>query len=248
MKKTKALFASMIIIVVAAASAGLWYLNENGKLGSEEESQVQTTIDTQNEDENGGNSGPDDNGSNNENETTTGKNEETTASADADIPDTDSFLTAFSNVYFAESTGKFDINNCSDYELIMFAYLHIKNTDKSLLSQEKREDNIVYYTKVSYDDINEVVKEYFGVSVEKESVFTENDYEFFRYENGYFFTPSADGIAYTNTVKTDTVAVAGDIITVEFTVYSGSSEYASGEAKIRKTADGMILQYYRIYF
>jgi hypothetical protein len=94
MKKTKALFASMIIIVVAAASAGLWYLNENGKLGSEEESQVQTTVDAQNEDENGGNSGPDDNGINNENETTIGKNEETTASADADIPDADSFLTA----------------------------------------------------------------------------------------------------------------------------------------------------------
>ncbi len=249
MKKTKALFAAMIIVVVAAASAGLWYLNENGKLTGEDESQVQTTVGSQDNYENGGNNQNNvNNGGKNETETTTNGTAEETTVAKVDNSDVEKFLSTFSNVYFAENSGTFDINSRSEYDLIMFAYLHIKNTDRSLLGQEKKNDSIVHYTTIAYDDINSVVQKYFGVSVAKNSVFTENDYDFFRYENGYFYTPAADGVGYTNTCKADYISTSGDEITVEFTVYSDSAKYASGEAKIRITDDGMNLLYYSIFF
>lgn len=249
MKKTKALFAAMIIVVVAAASAGLWYLNENGKLTGEDESQVQTTVDSQDNYGNGAdNHDKDNNETANDTETTTnGKSEETTV-ADVDNADVEEFLSTFSKVYFAETGGTFNINSYSDYDLIMFAYLHIKNTDRSLLGQETKNDSIGAYTTIAYDDINSAVQKYFGVSVAKNSVFTENDYDFFRYEDGYFYTPAADGVGYTNTCKADYVSVSGDEITVEFTVYSDAEKYASGEAKIRMTDDGMKLLYYSIVF
>lgn len=249
MKKTKALFAAMIIVVVAAASAGLWYLNENGKLGTEKESQPETTVNQQENDENAEDKIPAVNDGNNaEKETTTERQSEEETTAQVNDYEVDDFLSTFSKVYFAESTGEFSIDSCSDYELIMFAYLHIKNTDKSLLGQEERDDDIVYYTTVAYDDINSVIEKYIGVSVDKESVFTENDYEFFRYEDGYFYTPSADGLAYKNICEANYVSASGDIITVEFTVYSGGAKYAAGEAKIRIAEDGMKLQYYSVDF
>ena len=130
----------------------------------------------------------------------------------------------------------------------MFAYLHIKNTDKSQLGQEEKDDDIVYYTTVPYEAINSVTEKYFGVTVEEKSIFTENDFEFFRYEDGYFYTPSADGLAYKNYCEAEHTVYSGDVITATFTVYSGSGKYAAGEAKIRKTADGMKLEYYSISF
>lgn len=245
MNKAKALFAAGIIVVVAAASASLYYLNESGKIGKEPQSDADSPA-YEEYDDSYDNKNPQSEDKTTQAQTTTENNDENSQSVEKD--EINEFLSVFSNVYFAEQKGSFDADGCTDYELVLFAYLHIRNTDKASVVSEKRDDSIVYYSGVPFDKVNDVLDKYFGLSVSAESVYNENDYEFFRYENGYFYTPSADGLGYTNTCVADSVAYSGDNIIVQFTVYASEDKYATGEARIKLTDNGMKLDLYRISF
>ena len=233
MNKAKALFALGIIVVVAATTGALLMLNENGKLGNSqsetttvqqtEYNTVQTTTEAQ----------------------TTEIAEETTLFSDDEI---NSFLTVFSNVYFAEQKGSFSAKAADPYDLLLFAFLHTRNTDKAAITTKQADDAIGWYSCISIEKVNNVLDEYFGLVVDAESVFTENDYDFFRYENGYFMTPAADGLAYRNYCVSDSVVRSGDSIIVQFTVYSGNDKYASGEARIKTSENGMRLDLYKVRF
>ena len=245
MKKAKALFAAGVIVVVAGLSAAMWYLNDSGILHNG--NTTETYIDEHNNND-GGNI--EDNNSfedNNDEEQT--EVQQTTAETVKEVDETEinEFLSAFANVYFAEQGSGFDIQKCSDYELIQFAYLHIRNTDSESVILEQRDDSIMYYYGVPSDSVKDVVEKYFGVQIPEESVYTENDYAFFSYSNGYFYTPAADGLAYENTAVVDSVEYRNNHVIVRFSVYTGDEKYADGEAKIQLSNNNMNLVSYHIY-
>lgn len=245
MKKAKALFAAGVIVVVAGLSAAMWYLNDSGILHNG--NTTETYIDENNNND-GGNI--EDNNSfedNNDEEQT--EVQQTTAETVKEVDETEinEFLSAFANVYFAEQGSGFDIQKCSDYELIQFAYLHIRNTDSESVILEQRDDSIMYYYGVPSDSVKDVVEKYFGVQIPEESVYTENDYAFFSYSNGYFYTPAADGLAYENTAVVESVEYRNNHVIVRFSVYTGDEKYADGEAKIQLSNNNMNLVSYRIY-
>ena len=246
MKKAKAFFAVGMIVVVAGLSAAMWYLNDSGILHNGNTSE--SYVDENNNNNDGGNV-EDDVFPEDKNEQEQTEIQQTTDAAEKDVDESEinEFLSAFANVYFAEQGSGFDIQKCSDYELIQFAYLHIRNTDRDSVRLEQRDDSIVYYYGVPSDSVKNVVEKYFGVQISEESVYTENDYAFFSYSNGYFYTPAADGLAYENTAVADTVEYRNDYVIVRFSVYSGDEKYAEGEAKIQLSNNNMNLVSYRIY-
>ena len=244
MKKAKALFAVGVIVVVAGLSAAMLYLNNMGFLNNGDT--AETYVDDNNNDSVNTN---DDIAPDGNDETQQAEIQQTTDVAEENIGEAEinEFLSAFANVYFAEQGNGFDIKKCSDYELIQFAYLHIRNTDKDSVIPEQVDDSIVYYYTVPYEKVRSVVEKYFGVQISEESVYTENDYAFFRYSDGYFYTPAADGLAYKNKAVADSVEYRSDNAVVRFTVYSGDEKYAEGEAEIRISDNNMNLVSYRVY-
>jgi len=245
MKKAKALFAAGVIVIVAGLSAAMWYLNDSGVLHND--NTTEAYVDENQNDDNG--KIEDNNSSEDENAEEETEVQQTTADTEKDVSEAEinEFLSAFANVYFAEQGSGFDIRKCSDYDLIQFAYLYIRNTDRESVILEQRDDSIVYYYGVPYDSVENVVEKYFGVQIPEESVYTENDYAFFSYSNGYFYTPAADGLAYENTAVADSVEYRNDYAIVHFSVYSGDEEYAEGEAKIQLSNNNMNLISYHIY-
>lgn len=247
MKKAKALFAAGIIVVVAGMSAALWYLNDSGKLYSESTTDIYADEYKNNDSEDFADDiSPADSEKNDEKQTELTQNI-TDANKEVDEDAINEFLSVFANVYFAEQGNGFDIKKCSDYELIQFAYLHIRNTDSSSVILEQRDDDIMYYCGVPFEKVKSVIEKYFGVEIAKESAYTENDYAFFRYSDGYFYTPAADGLAYENIAVADSVEYRNEYIVVRFFVYSGDEKYAEGEAKIQIQENNMNLVSYHIY-
>ena len=248
MNKAKALFSGVMILVVAGASAACWYLNDQGLLGNPQSPTTEAYVEYEN---NNNNNNENDNNYVDKNDNEVNKDEETTTSAaKEDVPEiskdaVNDFLSVFSKVYFSEN-GKYTSESKNDYELIRFAYSHIKRTDNESVKIRQIDDNIRYYSCVSAEKVNEVLEKYLGVTVSEESVYTENDYAFFKYADGDFMTPAADGLPYINTCVSDSVNLSGDIIEVRFTVYSGEDKYATGEAEIKITDDGMQLAYYHL--
>ncbi|MBO5935221.1 MAG: hypothetical protein J6Q94_06995 [Clostridia bacterium] len=247
MKKAKALFAAGIIVIVAGMSAALWYLNDSGKLHNDDI--TEKYVDEYADADNGVADADDSADKTDKKDEVQSEDPQTTAVSSGKIGETEinDFLSAFASVYFSENGKGFDIKKCSDYELIQFAYLHIRNTDKDFVILEQRNDSIGYYHCVPYDSVEKVVKKYFGVQIPKESAYTEKDYAFFSYSNDYFYTPAADGLGYGNTAVADSVEYRGDSAVVRFSVYSGAEKHAEGEAEIRIDADNMNLVSYRIY-
>lgn len=272
MKKAKALFAGAMIVLVAGTSAVFWYLNDQGIIGgrtetSSDEGIVSGAYDDENpyyynekgeyEPEPGGEDAEPDKTQNSE--TTTTAPEQNGEADDVSYESVNRFLSDFALVYFAESA-PYAADSRSNYELIRFAYSLTRQTDPDAIITKQESDSIGYYYGVSYDTVNEVLKNYLDVTVGKESVYTESDYAFFRYEDGYFYTPAADGVGFCNRIVADSVAENGDTLTVAFTVYSdgvsynmtaaqaheSGEKYASGSAKIRKNADGYTLLAYRL--
>ena len=245
MKKAKALFATGVIVVVAGLSAAMLYLNDAGFLHNNDA--AETYVDDNNNNDSADIN--DDIAPDGNDETQQSEIQQTTDESDENIGDAEinEFLSAFANVYFAEQGRDFDIKKCSDYDLIQFAYLHIRNTEKDSVILEQLDDSIGYYYTVSYEKVRSVVEKYFGVQISEESVYTENDYAFFSYKDGYFYTPAADGLGYGNTAVADSVEYRNDKAVVRFTVYSGAEKYAEGEAEIRIYDNNMNLVSYRIY-
>lgn len=244
MKKAKALFVAGVIVVVAGLSAAMLYLNDAGFLNNGDA--AETYVDDNNNDSVNVNDNTDPDGND---ETQQSEIQQTTDESDGNIGESEinEFLSVFANVYFAEQGNGFDIKKCSDYELIQFAYLHIRNTDKDSVILKQLDDSIVYYYTVPYEKVRSVVENYFGVQISEESVYTENDYAFFRYSDGYFYTPAADGLAYKNTAVADSVEYRSDNALVRFTIYTDDEKYAEGEAEIRIYDNNMNLVSYRVY-
>lgn len=246
MNKAKAVFSGVMVLAVAGASAACWYLNDKGLIGKSEETTTQAYVEYDNNEK-------DNNIQNNiiNDEKDEAVNEEisTTAENKEDIEISNDavndFLSVFSKVYFSEKD-IYTSDKINTYELIRFAYSHLKRTDDEAVEIRQVNDNIGYYSCVSSDEVNEVLEKYLGVSVPEESVYTENDYAFFKYSDGYFMTPAADGLPFINTCVSDSIDVDENMIKVRFTVYSGEDKYANGEAEIKITDDGMNLVYYRL--
>lgn len=161
--------------------------------------------------------------------------------------DINEFLSNFSKVFFAEQGNHFSGNGFPDYELIRFAYSHLMRTERSSVELKQENDDIKYYNVFSYNKINNILDKFFGLSVPPASVYTGNSNAFFKYSDGYFYTPATDGIAYNNNVIVDSVKSDDEHLLVQFTVYSSGTPYADGEAKIAINNKEMKLEYYKIY-
>ena len=251
MNKAKAIFSAMMIVAVAGTSGVCWYLNDQGIIGSNKEPVSDSVIEYNDDyiyNDNNNNNSYNDNNDHPEKEN---KDEQETTTKDAK-PESEiageeisEFLTVFSKVYFSENE-KYTQENRSGYELIRFAYSHLKRTDSKCIDTIKADDGTGYYNRVSFDDVNEVLDKYLGVTVPRESVYTENDYAFFRYSDGYFMTPAADGLPFINVTVADKFEIEDDKINVSFTIYSGDDFYAEGEAVIKHENDTFKLIYYRL--
>lgn len=265
MNKAKAIFTVAIVAVVAGASVILLHLNKNGTIGKEngDDDNILTTVATT--------LGSENNDKDDENETLTSNDENSDSvdenngqnSANSDSASTKSindFLSEFSKVYFSENKA-YSSDKADAYELIRFAYTYTMNNNQSRVTTEYIDDDIGYYNKISEKDVNDVIGRFFGKTVKSESVYTEKTYGFFKYENGYFYTPAADGVNYRNVCITDTFSQSGNVITVEFSVYSSgvttdmtsqqarrasNDRYASGVAKINVENGKYTLKSYKI--
>ena len=242
MNKAKAIFAAGIMVIVASSSAALWYLNDNGLIGNE----ITTAYVGENEDHNDDIQENDVQKEDNENEIHSQTPDNPEENVEVDESEINEFLSTFAKVYFAENMTAFDIDKCSDYDLILFAFTHIRCTEKSLITLVQRDDNIKYYNGIAADKVNEVLDKYFGVSVADESVYTENSYAFFSYSDGYFYTPAADGLPYKNNAVVNSVEYSDDMIIAKFTIYSDGEFYADAEAKLRMENDELKMIYYSV--
>ena len=243
MKKAKALFAIGIIVIVSGASVALWQLNDNGLIENETTtvySEETKTTEKAQETEN----------KNQEENKTENKTEENASATEIKLEfsetELNDFLTTFSKVYFAEKGTAFKSNKYNTYDMILFAFSHIRCTYPSQITLEQRDDSIKYYNGVSAEKVNEVLDRYFGITVSEESVYTENSYAFFSYSDGYFYTPATDGLAYINNAVVRSAEQDGNYIIAQFDIYSDGEFYAEGEAKIRQDKDGMKLVFYSV--
>lgn len=253
MNKAKAIFAAGVIVVVSGASAGMWYLNEKGYFGEEQTSAIYEDYE-ENDGQYDNDDIPENDAVYNENEDD-GSEDKVTEDAQENVAsdeksdyteeDYGEFLSVFTKAYFYENGREYRADSYSDYELIRFAWAHINRTDNEALILEEKDDSIRYYYKVSREKVNAVLEKYLGTTVPAESVYTENDNAFFKFEDSYFYAPAADGLPYINTAEVETVSYEDGVATVTFTVYSADEKYARGEARIL-TDDGMKLEYYKI--
>ena len=239
MNKAKAIFAAGIMVIVAGSSAALWYLNDKGLIGNE----ITTAYVEENEDHNDDIQENNAQTENDEKETQSQTQVNPDENAKVSEDEINEFL---SKVYFAEHLTAFDIDKCSDYDLILFAFTHVRCTEKSMITFVQRDDSIKYYNGIPADKVNEVLDKYFGVSVAQESVYAENNYAFFSYSDGYFYTPAADGLPYKNNAVVNSVEYSDDIIIAKFTIYSDGEFYADAEAKLRMENDELKMVYYSV--
>lgn len=244
MNKAKAIFSGAMIIAVAGASAACWYLNDKGYLGANEATEPDAYVeyedkDSYQQDSVWDNDSPD-TGKNEK--TTVGEGNEASAVSETEINE---FLSVFTKVYFSENT-VYTPESRSTYELIRFAYSHIKRTEPSAVETRQSNDEIGYYSGVPADEVNAVLEKYLGVTVPAESVYTENDYSFFKYSDGFFLAPAADGLPFVNTAVCDEITETESSVNAQFTVFSGEAVYAKGEAEMKKSDNGLILVRYNI--
>ncbi len=265
MNKAKAIFTVAIVAVVAGASAVLWHLNDSGSFGTPggDDDNILTTVATT--------VGSDNNDKDDKNEILTsndGNSDSVDENDGQDSANTDSvstksindFLSEFSKVYFSENKA-YSSDKADAYELIRFAYTYTMNNNQSRVTTEYIDDDIGYYNKISEKDVNDVIGRFFDKTVKSESVYTEKTYGFFKYDDGYFYTPAADGVDYRNVCITDTFSQNRNVITVEFSVYSSgvttdmtsqqarrasNDRYASGAAKISVENGEYTLKSYKI--
>ena len=277
MNKAKAIFTAAVIAVVAGASVVCWYLNEEGIIGNSEDISGQDSYISADGDYADSHDDYYEYDDNEKTENTTEKNaQDSDVEADEDVGNeqkndnvqTDNgsntqlneFLSTFTKLYFSESRA-YKEKSPDSYELLKFAFLYEKVFNDSENIQTKySDDEIGVYSGIKASAAEDILDEFFGITVELNSVYTENTYSFFKYEDGYFYTPAADGIGYMNLAVADSVVKDGSIISVEFTVYSdgvscdmsssqaraNGEKYASGRAELREVSGGYHLIYYSL--
>lgn len=248
MNKAKALFTVGVIVIVAGASALCWYLNDKGLLTPDENvSDVQDSYEAYDDGDNDNKS--DDahvrdpaveNEEPQQKETTTESAEKEQAdkeNADEKIDDLtalNEFLSTFSSLYFSENSS-FSSDSPNEYELLKFAYLYavVFDSGKGTVT-EYFDDEIGAYNGISADNAEKIIDKFFGVSISRKDVYTENTYSFFKYDNGYFYTPAADGVGYENLVIVDSAVINGNAVSVSFTVYSKGVDSSMSSAQAKK--------------
>lgn len=272
MNKAKALFATGIIVIVAGVSAVCLYLNNSGKLSFGKDGDAVDNSEIVQDEDYGDNA--ENNGShseNGDNDSADGYTEadgnniktEDEAPEDGDKVDitaVNEFLSTFSRLYFCENS-EYSEDDPDMYELLKFAYLYAETSENGECTQtEFFNDDIGFYNGIKAEDAKRIIEKFFGISIEYESVYTEQDYQFFMYRDGYFYTPAADGVGYVDLSVTDSAVKSGDTISVVFTVYSdgvtcdmtsgqakeNGTVHASGKAEIRITSDGYKLIDYSV--
>ncbi len=242
MNKAKAIFSGAMVLVIAGASAACWYLNEQGIIGKDSVTQPDAYVEQEDNNYGGGEKQEKpDNDKSEEKETTTAADNGHEISAD----EINNFLSVFTKVYFSEKN-EYTPASRSTYELIRFAYSHIKRTDPSLIETRREDDAIGYYNCVPAEELNNILSEYLDVTVPAESVYTENEYGFFKYADGYFLTPAADGLPFVNVAVCDSIEKSGDTYTVTFAVMGDYDVYARGEAELKETDGRLVLVYYNL--
>lgn len=257
MNKAKALFAAAIVVAVAGSSALLLHFNEKGVIDFQDgnnDGNVLTTVATTNS------NSYQDNQDDDSDDAVTEAVDDAVSDEKISTTDVNEFLSVFSKVYFSENN-TYSMNNADDYELIRFAYSYAMMNNRDDIKTEYVDDEIGYYNKISASYVNDVLSRYFDKTVSKESVFTEKTYSFFKYSDGYFYTPAADGISYTNVSISDNIAYDDNIVSVDFSIYSSGvttdmtsqqarraseDRYATGSAKFHVEDGNYILRYYKI--
>lgn len=274
-KKVRAAAAGIAVALVAGASATLWFLNDNGVIGREDGSAENVAASDYNDylgaqdgypDENGERDnaafgGEDKDENNKTDETTTGNNNESPKENNGEkenYTDINEFLSVFSGAYFSENL-PYSRGNINTYELIRFAYAHFRAQGGAIVTKQDK-DSGMWYGGIAYDDVNDILGKYLGVSVSRESVYTQNGNMFFKYEDGCFYTPAADGVGYSNIAVASTVKESNGKKVIEFTVYSFGADtamsadeaaesgevYAYGTAVISEGENGYILEEYAV--
>lgn len=246
MNKAKALFTVGVIVVVAGASALCWYLNDKGLLSPDEKtSDIQDSyaVDDDNYHEDGNAEENDfivEEEPQNQNETTTEKtenkqeNEKNAQEEIDDLTDLNEFLSTFSRLYFSEN-GSFSSDAPNEYELLKFAYLYAVVFDSGEGTvTEYFDDEIGAYNGISAYDAEYIINKFFGIKISRKDVYTESTYSFFKYDNGYFYTPAADGVGYENLVVVDSAVKNGDTVSASFTVYSEGVDCSMSSAQAKK--------------
>lgn len=236
MKKAKALFAAAIIVIVAGASAVCLYLNDSGKLGFGENETVTDEYgvvqDAVNENYAQNDVKSDEPSSqqaeNEENEADDIKNEEK-----VDTESLNEFLSTFSRLYFSQDR-EYDCQNADNYELLRFAFLYVTVFEgRDAIVTAYFDDEIGVYNGIEAADAKRIIDKFFSISISEQSVYTEQTYQFFMYRDGYFYTPAADGVGFTDITIVDSAVKSEDMISVAFTVYSDgvTTDMTSDEAK-----------------
>lgn len=269
MNKAKASMAGIVIVAVLGASAVLWLLNDRGYIGSSEETtenavfyeddgqNYNNSIDTDDMDSENGENSQDNTVEEQDNEENPEDNQ---GESQEDIKEINDFLSIFSKYFFAETSGSYNENSYSDYDVLRFAYSYVRDVYGDSVVTKETDNQAGQYLGVPYEKAAEFIEETLGITPERKSAYTESQYAFIEYEDGYYYAPAADGLSYVNTAIADTVSTENGYITVEFTVYSDGVStnmtgeeaekqgefYASGSAKLKKDAGGYLLVEYSV--
>lgn len=266
MNKAKAIFTAVIISVVAAASAICLHLGTaNDSIFEDDDdkntlSTIATTTGVSDDNAEDNDDAEDitaDNTADNADDSNNGDSVSGTAVTSKAVNE---FLTVFSKVYFSENSA-YSADKADTYELVRFAYSYAMMNGGSLVSTEYIDDDIGYYNKISANEVNKILGNFLDKSVKKESIYTEKTYSFFKYSDGYFYTPAADGISYDNIAIVDSLSQNGKLVSVEFSIYSSgvttdmtsqqarrasNDRYASGTAQVYVENGEYTLKSYKI--
>jgi hypothetical protein len=107
----------------------------------------------------------------------------------------------------------------TDEALINFGVLHLYKNNKSMLEKADAAN-----AKINEDKVSESAQKYFGVNIASHKSTKQ-----FKYKNGYYFIPLADGEAYTFSQVQSLTDMGGDLYTAYVNVYTASSGW-TGDA------------------
>lgn len=274
MNKAKAMFTAGMIVLVAGASALGIYLNEKGIIGNDSDNTQSSNVEEDNEYVNNGddynyneNNNYNDKSEITENDKNNNQDDDKKENNDkkenddnTDYKQINEFLSVFSKLYFSENK-KYSEKSADSYELLRFAFQYEKIiNNRNRIVTKVSDDQIGVYDGMDAAIVESIIEKFFCISVERDSVYTENTYSFFKYEDGYFYTPAADGVGFDNIAIVKSVTENGALLSVEFAVYSdgvttdmtalqagqSGTKYADGRAELRKTSDGYVLTYYSL--
>jgi len=121
------------------------------------------------------------------------------------------------NVFFSNFSEvgmePFTKDKVTDEALINFGVLHVNKNNKSMLEKADAMNS-----KIKEDKVSESVQKYFGVIITSHKSTKQ-----FKYKNGYYFIPQADGEAYTFSQVERLTDIGGDLYTAYVNVYTAGS-------------------------